>query len=99
MLSTDTQKQIDSPRFSTADIGEHLRGAVVGYLLPVFRLLTLEAGANSIRRRIASEREGLSFCCLAQLSISDLSAGGSRSANAQRSASGFFFILAALSRR
>ena len=61
MLSTDTQKQIDSPRFSTADIGEHLRGAVVGYLLPVFRLLTLEAGANSIRRRIASEREGCHF--------------------------------------
>ncbi len=48
------------------------------YLSPIFCLLALQASANSIRRRIASEREGLSFCCLAQLSISDLSAGGSR---------------------
>ena len=36
------------------------------------------ASANSSRRRIASEREDFSFCCLAQLSISDLSSGGSR---------------------
>jgi hypothetical protein len=28
--------------------------------------------------RIASEREGLSFCCLAQVSIADLTASGSR---------------------
>src|ERR1700730_18083356 len=45
--------------------------------LPVFCLLALVASANSIRRRIASERDGSSFC-LAQLSIADLSAGGSR---------------------
>jgi adenosylmethionine-8-amino-7-oxononanoate aminotransferase len=32
----------------------------------------LTASANSIRRRIASEREGLSFCRLAQFSMSDL---------------------------
>ena len=28
---------------------------------------------------MASERDGLSFCCVAQLSMADLSAGGSRS--------------------
>jgi hypothetical protein len=38
---------------------------------------------------------GLSFCCLAWFSISSLSAGGSRGAHVQRSASGRFFILAA----
>jgi hypothetical protein len=48
----------------------------LSYLL-VFCLLALVASANSIRRRIASERDGSSFC-LAQLSIADLSAGGSR---------------------
>ena len=35
------------------------------YLLSGFRPLALTVSANSIRRRIASEREGLSFCCLA----------------------------------
>jgi hypothetical protein len=34
--------------------------------------------ANSIRRRIASEREGLSSCCLAQFSTANLMAGASR---------------------
>jgi hypothetical protein len=34
--------------------------------------------ANSISRRIASEREGLSFSCSAQVSMADLSAHGSR---------------------
>jgi hypothetical protein len=34
--------------------------------------------AISIRRRMASEREGLSFCCLAQVSIADLRSIGSR---------------------
>jgi hypothetical protein len=34
--------------------------------------------ANSISRRIASEREGLSFSCSAQVSMADLSARGSR---------------------
>ena len=34
--------------------------------------------AISIRRRIASDREGLSFCCLAQVSIADRVLGGSR---------------------
>jgi hypothetical protein len=33
----------------------------------VFCPFALTASANSIRRRIASEREGLSFCRLAQL--------------------------------
>ena len=41
-------------------------------------LLVLVVNAISIRRRIASDREGLSFCCLAQLSIANLSAIGSR---------------------
>ena len=36
----------------------------------------------------------LSFCCVARFSISGLSADGGRSAHVQRSASGFFFILA-----
>ena len=35
----------------------------------VFCPFALTASANSIRRRIASEREGLSFCFLAQLSM------------------------------
>ena len=41
-------------------------GALV-YLSSVFCLLALAFSANSIRRRIASKREGLSFCGLAQL--------------------------------
>ena len=51
------------------------------YLSPVFCLLALQASANSIRRRIASEREGLSFRCFARLSISDLSAGCESASN------------------
>jgi hypothetical protein len=47
------------------------------YLLPVCFFILL-AKAMSIRRRIASEREGLSFCCLAQFSIANLVLGGSR---------------------
>jgi hypothetical protein len=38
----------------------------------------LTVRASSIRRRIASDRDGLSFCCLAQLSIADLSVTGRR---------------------
>jgi len=38
----------------------------------------LAARALSIRRRIASEREGLSFCCFAQVSIADLTVSGRR---------------------
>src|SRR5262249_46839829 len=38
----------------------------------------LAARALSISRRIASDREGLSFCCLAQFSIADLTVSGRR---------------------
>ena len=48
------------------------------YLLALVFFFNLLPSANSIRRRIASEREGLSSCCLAQLSIADVIAGGSR---------------------
>ena len=41
-------------------------------------LFVLLANAISIRRRIASEREGLSFCCLAQFSIANLVLGANR---------------------
>ena len=51
------------------------------YLAPVFGFSALLDSATSISRRIASDREGLSFCCLAQLSISALNPGGSRSAS------------------
>jgi hypothetical protein len=51
------------------------------YLTSLFDFLALIASATSISRRIASDREGLSFCCLAQLSISALNPGGSRSAS------------------
>ena len=43
----------------------HLKSSTVAG----FCCLTLTASAISIRRRIASERDGLLFCCLAQLSI------------------------------
>ena len=39
--------------------------------------LALVANALSIRRRIASDREGLSFCCLAQFSMANRVLGGS----------------------
>jgi hypothetical protein len=42
------------------------------------RFFDLAASANSIRRRIASDREGLSFCCLAQLSMASRVLGGRR---------------------
>src|SRR5215471_6099408 len=38
----------------------------------------LPTRAISIRRRIASERDGLSFCCLAQFSMANRVLGGSR---------------------
>src|SRR5262249_2026307 len=38
----------------------------------------LVASAISISRRIASERDGLSLCCLAQVSIADLRSIGRR---------------------
>ena len=41
----------------------------------------LAVRANSTRRRIASEREGLSGCCFAQSSIADLSGNESRIAD------------------
>ena len=44
------------------------------------RRLVLAASASLTKRRIASEREGLSGCSLAQSSICDLSTGGSRTA-------------------
>jgi hypothetical protein len=40
--------------------------------------LAVVARAISIRRRIASERDGLSLCCLAQFSIADLTVSGRR---------------------
>jgi hypothetical protein len=42
------------------------------------RRFALAASASSTRRRMASDREGLSGCRLAQSSIRDLSAGDSR---------------------
>jgi hypothetical protein len=43
-----------------------------------FRFVALAANPSSSSRRIASDREGLSCCCLAQFSIADLIARGSR---------------------
>jgi hypothetical protein len=51
------------------------------YLSTGLRFLDLAANANSTRRRIASEREGLSGCCFAQFSIADLSGNESRIAD------------------
>jgi hypothetical protein len=49
------------------------------YFSPRLRCrFNLAVRAISIRRRIASEREGLSFCCLAQFSIADRVLGGRR---------------------
>jgi len=45
------------------------------------RCFALAASASLTKCRIASEREGLSDCCLAQSSICDLSAGGSLTAD------------------
>jgi hypothetical protein len=39
------------------------------YLLPPLRVFDPTVSAISIKRRMASEREGLSFFCLAQFSI------------------------------
>ena len=49
------------------------------YLTSGFAFSALNA--NSISRRMASDREGLSFCFLAHFSISDLTASGNRSAS------------------
>jgi hypothetical protein len=54
--------------------------AALDSYLSLFCFFALTASANSIRRRIASERVGLSFCRLAQLSMCDFSEGGSRTA-------------------
>lgn len=43
-----------------------------------FAVFGLVARAISIRRRIASEREGLCFCCLAQFSMESRVLGGRR---------------------
>ncbi len=55
-----------------------LRQLTIYLLLPLLAFLDFAASANSIRRRIASEREGLSFCCLAQFSTANLRTGASR---------------------
>jgi hypothetical protein len=60
------------------------------YLTSLFGFLALIAKANWISRRMASGREGLSFCCLARLQYRT-----SAQVHYQPSASGFFFILAA----
>jgi hypothetical protein len=54
---------------------------VKAYLAVVLGFLALIANANSSSRRIATDREGLSFSCWAHLSISALNAGGSRTAS------------------
>ena len=51
------------------------------YLSPALRFFALAANANSTKRRIASDREGLSGCCFAQFSIADLSGNESRIAD------------------
>src|SRR5262249_1477950 len=48
------------------------------YLSRELCLFDLAASPNSISRRIASEREGLSLWCLAQVSIADLRSIGRR---------------------
>jgi hypothetical protein len=53
-------------------------GTAGPYLLPPLRLFDPTVSAISIKRRIASEREGLSFCCLAQFSMANRVLGGSR---------------------
>jgi hypothetical protein len=53
------------------------------YSSPVFCLLALAFSAKLIRRRIASEREGLSFCCFAQASILDVNEGERRTFGAK----------------
>ena len=63
---------------SGAAIRRH--NAVPSAKMPVyeFRFVALAANPSSSSRRIASDREGLSCCCLAQFSIADLIAHGSR---------------------
>ena len=48
------------------------------YLLPPLRVFDPTVSAISIKRRMASEREGFSFCCLAQFSMANRVLGGSR---------------------
>jgi hypothetical protein len=67
--------------FASATAREVLIVIVNIYLASEFGFSPLIANATSISRRIASDRDGLSFCCLAQRSMSDLNAGGSRSAS------------------
>ena len=60
---------------STGAIDELSSKTTTTYL---FRLLALAANAYSISRRIASERDGLSFCRLAHLSMASRVLGGRR---------------------
>ena len=70
------------PAFTHTKLGSFGNNCVAVYFSP--RLVCrfdLAFSANSTSWRIASEREGWSGCCFAQLSISDLSAGESRIAD------------------
>jgi hypothetical protein len=68
----ETLYQIAAPN------GEFPRLSRVRFYSCRVAFLGLPASAISIRRRIASERVGLSFWCLAQFSIANLVFGGSR---------------------
>jgi hypothetical protein len=57
------------------------RVAVVYFSPRLLCRFDLALSANSTSWRIASEREGLSGCCFAQVSIADLSAGERRIAD------------------
>ena len=65
ILSLAVQRETSSPLFT--------------YCRVIF--LCLAANANSTRRRIASDRDGLSGCSFAQASIAALKAGDSRMAD------------------
>ena len=58
---------------------------VKAYLAVVLGFLALIANANSTSRRIAPEREALSFCCFAQASMSDTKTRGAAPNAAVRS--------------
>jgi hypothetical protein len=55
--------------------------SIVYFSRRLFCRFDLALSANSTSWRIASEREGLSGCCFAQVSIADLSVGESRIAD------------------
>jgi hypothetical protein len=55
--------------------------SIVYFSRRLFCRFDLALSANSTSWRIASEREGLSGCCFAQVSIADLSAGERRIAD------------------